>query len=201
MYEQRLQTLPSRSAVEAALERSLIWHCAPVLAGLRPASMVCLPLDAAGEMEHCLEKLAQEFAGSGLYLTVLRRREGRMLLYLCRRAGMEALLAVPELRRFLERYGYAPELDLDGALERLRRRLGEEEEFPHEIGVFLGYPLGDVEGFIRNGGRHCACAGCWKVYCNVQETQRLFARFQRCREVYCRLWRQGRSLRQLTVAA
>ena len=190
-----------RAPARETLERSIIWHCAPVLAGLRPASMVCLPLDEAGETERCLRELSEEFAVSGLSFTVLRRREGRVLVHLCRKAKLADTLAQPELRRFLARYGYSPDLDLNSALDILRRRLEEGEDFPHGIGVFLGYPLGDVEGFIRNGGRHCACAGCWKVYCNVRETQQLFARFQRCREIYTRLWHQGRSLRQLTVAA
>lgn len=34
-------------------------------------------------------------------------------------------------------------------LEQLRSRLHGSEEFPHEIGVFLGYPLNDVLGFIK----------------------------------------------------
>ena len=37
-------------------------------------------------------------------------------------------------------------------------------KFPHEIGIFLGYPLADVAGFIRNKGRNCKCIGTWKVY-------------------------------------
>ena len=70
-----------------------------------------------------------------------------------------------------------------------------------EIGLFLGYPLGDVAGFIRNRGKNCKCSGCWKVYCNELEAQKRFAQIQKCRQVYTRLWTQGRSLWQLTVAA
>ncbi len=79
--------------------------------------------------------------------------------------------------------------------------VAENDAFPHEIGVFLGYPLGDVMGFIRSGGRNCRHAGCWKVYCNEAETLRLFEKFKKCRDVYLRLWNQGRSVLQLTVAA
>lgn len=84
---------------------------------------------------------------------------------------------------------------------QLRCRLADNAAFPHEIGVFLGYPLGDVMGFIRSGGRNCRHAGCWKVYCNEAETLRLFEKFKKCRDVYLRLWNQGRSVLQLTVAA
>ena len=86
-------------------------------------------------------------------------------------------------------------------VERLRIRLAQREDFPHEIGLFLGYPLGDVIGFIKNAGQNCKCVGCWKVYCNECEAIKAFARFKKCTSVYVRLWNQGRSVRQLTVAA
>ena len=69
------------------------------------------------------------------------------------------------------------------------------------IGLFLGYPLGDVIGFIKNAGQNCKCVGCWKVYYNECEAIKAFARFKKCTNVYVRLWNQGRSVRQLTVAA
>ena len=94
---------------------------------------------------------------------------------------------------------------LDKKLLRLQLRFADYKEdrqpFPHEMGVFLGYPLGDVIGFIKNAGQNCKCVGCWKVYCNECEAIKAFARFKKCTSVYVRLWNQGRSVRQLTVAA
>ena len=54
---------------------------------------------------------------------------------------------------------------------------------------------------IKNAGQNCKCVGCWKVYCNECEAIKAFARFKKCTNVYVRLWNQGRSVRQLTVAA
>lgn len=101
---------------------------------------------------------------------------------------------------FLEECGYA-DIDVDRAIKRLRMRLEKGENFPHEIGLFLGYPLGDVRGFIENAGKNSKCAGCWKVYCNECETMKLFEKFRKCREIYLRLWQQGRPVRELAVAA
>ena len=70
-----------------------------------------------------------------------------------------------------------------------------------EIGLFLGYPVEDVLGFIENAGQNCKCCGCWKVYCNECEAVRTFARYKKCRDIYKRLWQEGRSVLQLTVAA
>ena len=84
-------------------------------------------------------------------------------------------------------------------MERLKERLEHNHEFPHEIGLFLGYPLGDVIGFVENSGRNCICSGCWKVYQNAAEAIRTFQRFKKCKEVYVRLWSEGKSVWQLTV--
>ena len=68
-------------------------------------------------------------------------------------------------------------------------------------GIFLDYPLGDVIGFIQNGGQNYKCSGCWKVYCNECEALKMFQKYHKCREVYRNLWAKGRSVLQLTVAA
>lgn len=86
-------------------------------------------------------------------------------------------------------------------LARLKNRFEETDCFPHEIGLFLGYPLPDVIGFIEQGGKNCKCCGVWKVYSNEKETKALFDRFRKCTEVYRKVFARGRTLAQLTVAA
>ena len=67
--------------------------------------------------------------------------------------------------------------------------------------MFLGYPLCDVIGFIENRGQGSKCCGCWKVYGDEQEAKKQFARYDKCSHIYQRLFREGRSLWQLTVTA
>ena len=52
------------------------------------------------------------------------------------------------------------------------------EKFPHEIGLFLDYPLVDVIGFIRNTGKNCKCSGCWKAYGNAKEAEKTFCKYK-----------------------
>ena len=86
-------------------------------------------------------------------------------------------------------------------LERLRERLLSNEGFPHEIGLFLGYPFADVIGYIQNAGKNSKCTGYWQVYGDEQAAMRKFTAYRKCREVYKRLWNSGRSVLELTVAA
>lgn len=64
-----------------------------------------------------------------------------------------------------------------------------EGEFPHEIGLFLGYPLCDVRGFIEDA-RGGVCLGCgyWKVYGEVEEREKLFKGTSAARGAYAKRW-------------
>ena len=86
-------------------------------------------------------------------------------------------------------------------MQQLSERIRCSGEFPHEIGVFLDYPLEDVVGYIENRGDRALCAGCWKAYSNADEAQRRFALYRKCREVYLRCYRKGFGVARLTVAA
>ena len=50
----------------------------------------------------------------------------------------------------------------------------KDNEFPHEIGVFFGYPLEDVKSYIENNGENALYVGYWKVYHNVEKCVDIF---------------------------
>ncbi|WP_294496791.1 DUF3793 family protein [uncultured Gemmiger sp.] len=178
------------------LERYLITQCAPTLANLKTASLFrCL---CPGREE--LDAWRQALGTKGIELTVLCCDGTYALVYVYRPARLARDLQRPGTGWLLRGYGY-PSTEMAPALDRLRQRLAAGQGFPHEIGLFLGYPVGDVAGFIRNRGKNCRCVGCWKVYCNECEARRTFARLKKCTQVYTRLWQQGRTVPQLTVAA
>ncbi len=181
------------------LEKYLIEHCSPTLASLKTANLFTCPYIDENELKKHLDLWNMQFKGTGVQLFVLRKRNGTALVYVCRKSKLKNDLQKPGVANFLSNYGYI-KTDPDSALRRLKLRLSESESFPHEIGIFLGYPLWDVIGFIENSGQNCKFAGCWKVYCNECEAVRVFAKFKKCRDVYTRLWNQGRSVLQLTVA-
>ena len=136
-------------------EEALIEHCSPTLAGVKPASLFRFcPRDSALFVRRFLA-LRQQFAARGLRLVILKgcRRTGSYLLYLYRERDLAEVLGRREHRDFLRAMGYTPWEAPGDCLRQLAARLCLEEEFPHEIGVFLGYPLDDVKGFIRHKGR------------------------------------------------
>lgn len=182
------------------MERYLIEHCSPTLASLKTASLFTIEFSCDIEFEKTISCCKERFAPKGIEFFVMRKRDKKALIYVFRRSSLIQDLTSPSIRRFLDERGYAG-LDVDSALQRLSARINENDDFPHEIGVFLGYPLHDVIGFINSGGRNCKYTGCWKVYGDKREAVKIFARFNKCKDIYRRLWEQGRSILQLTVSA
>lgn len=134
----------------------------------------------------------------GVYFLPVKIRSGIALVYVYRRRRLEALLANGDVQAFLSGYGYEDFVPTS-SLVKLQERL-LLEDFPHEIGVFLGYPLTDIRAFIENKGANCPCIGCWKAYTNLEAAKEQFRRFNHCTRIYCRQYLRGSDLRRLTVA-
>ena len=100
---------------------------------------------------------------------------------------LERYLFKEENRTFLNSIGYETE-SVELMLLSLRERM-EEDSFPHEIGVFLGYDLSDIKSFIE--GKECLYVGYWKVYSNVEEKMEIFDKYTRCKNAVMRMIDKG----------
>ena len=177
-------------------DETVIRYCAPTLAALKAGSLFACPHETQQELCTGVRDLNRRLRGKGLCVLPMQRRDANCLVYVCRPAQLTRDLSAPGARAILHRCGY-PCGQTNACLHLLRVRLQTQAEFPHEIGLFLGYPPEDVEGFMA---RQCAkCVGCWKVYGDVERAQRLFALYARCTGIYLRQYAQGRSMERLTV--
>lgn len=190
----------SGNAVET-LERKLVEHCSPAIAGLKPANMFSVRLKCAecsgdsacaslsfvaflSALACCRVKLE----GEGLRLGVLAFREKSVLLLVYRSVLLAKALGEPRAAAFLASLGYEAH-DVPACVELLSRRVcradrlsGEERTcaFPHEVGLFLGYPFEDVMGFIVNEGQGAVASGCWRVYSRERDAAECFCRYKEC---------------------
>jgi hypothetical protein len=96
-------------------------------------------------------------------------------------------------------HGYDPER-CEHCVKKLACKLRSQPDFPHEIGLFLGYPPEDVQGFICQGPDCCKCSGCWKVYGDPEAAQKTFDQYKKCTRIYCQQHAKGASLDRLAVA-
>ncbi len=176
----------------------LIRCCAPTMACLKTGNMFTCAFENQDAMTGELRRLNQMLREKGLRILPLRWREGKALLYLYRPKLLERDLMDPLSRKLLSECGYSGG-NANRCLARLIARLRADEGFPHEIGLFLGYPPADVDGFMHRKAE-CKFSGIWKVYDDVEGALRQFSRCRHCTEVYLQCLSRGVSLDRLAVA-
>lgn len=174
----------------------LILQCAPFFKGMKIACTANMEKGICKEAD----KLLQD---TGVERFILNETEERCLLFFFRRKKLASYLMRPEVREFLRTYGYEAE-NVDKALGRLSDRIcqsaGESSGFPHEIGIFLNYPVEDVKGFIRERGRNCLLSGYWKVYESPGRAQMTFSAYDRAKQSAVNQFLSGMSLQEIILS-
>lgn len=178
-------------------EETVVRLCAPTLAGMKTASLFAQEYASRQQVQGEVRQLNRVLVPRGLRVMPLHYGRRRALIYLYRPGRLRQDLRKEQAEAILRSRGYDPEKP-EQCIRRLRLRLGAEGEFPHEIGLFLGYPPEDVAGFIGHGT--CKCVGCWKVYGDEESAKKTFRQYKACTEVYCNRMRMGATLRELIVA-
>lgn len=176
--------------------------CAPTLARLKPASLFRYQPQPGEDVRAAAAFWDGALAPRGVSVRILKEcpNTGAVLVYVHRPAQVARILEREVVQRFLAGEGYEPG-PCGAILEQLSGRLCCDGAFPHEIGVFLGYPLTDVVGFIENKGRNFTYCGYWKSYGDPAECRACFARYKRCEQIYRRHFDNGAPLQKLCVAA
>lgn len=182
------------------LEKFLIAHCAPTLAGIKTGSLFHCSFSSADDFRLEVKHVNGKLNEKGIYIEILRIQKAGALVLAYRPSRLNRDVRKKDVIDFLRNLGYR-KIGHSDIVSRLKERLGEQTGFPHEIGLFLGYPLEDVIGFIENSGKNSRCSGCWKAYRNEGEAAKLFYRYRKCKEVYQKMFTEGCSIMQLVVAA
>lgn len=181
-------------------EESLIIHCSPTLAGLKTGSLFTTKYTQGETLTDEIRTLNRTLAGKGLRVIPMRESGGRALIYVYRPSKLEKDFADRQVSSILEKKGYPCDKP-EQCVVYLAKKLQEGQPFPHEIGLFLGYPPEDVQGFIENKAENFKCIGCWKVYGDVEQAQKKFDMFKKCSDIYYAQWLKGFSIERLTVGA
>lgn len=180
-------------------EELLVIHCSPTLAGIKTGNTFTCRVDSADELRREIAHWNKRLSSKGLRIIPMCRKNGRAVIYVYRPARLSGDLKNERACRLLRDRGYgthSPEL----CVAQLSRRMKEMSEFPHELGLFLGYPPEDVEGFIDNNARNSKLTGSWKVYGDEKAAKKTFDGYKKCTREYCRSYKMGKTVEWLTVA-
>lgn len=182
-------------------ENALATYCAPTLSGIKPASLMACERSAYPDLCDLIPQYANTLAPYGIGFARMCRCMHSTLLLVYQKDLLEKHLAEPASAALLKSAGYPSPGPLQVMLKHLKQRMQYHPDFPHEIGVFLGYPQEDICGFQQHKGQNYKFSGYWKVYSDVERAKRCFARYDHCREHLFRLLAQGKSLSQVFPAA
>ena len=180
-------------------EDYLIRHCAPTLAGIKTANLFTCPYREQKDLLSFIRKTNRKLIRKGLRVLPLRFTEDKALIYVYRPGKLAADLSDSMAASILHSKGYCTG-NCEKCIGQLARKIRCEAEFPHEIGLFLGYPPEDVCGFMENRACNCKCIGCWKVYGDEAAAKKKFAQYKKCTRIYQDQWAKGTDIERLTVA-
>ncbi len=176
-------------------------HTSATLQGYKAGSLFSYRPSCREMFLKALETLDASLRGKGIRIRTIDRMSGSFQIFVYRPKMIDAMLSQQEFRCFLCQLGYPVDQGHEANVNHLLSKLQKSSEFPHEIGLFLGYPLEDVQGFITNKGKNYVFCGHWKVYSQPDKAKERFALFQRCREHCLACLQQGQSVFQLVQAA
>lgn len=169
------------------LTAHLMLECSEVLAGVKPANLISL-VNRTRPCGRNLYGLWQRHHGElaarldGLGFIVLQTRERALLLLCYSYDHLDHHLSHAGIRALLHKAGYAADASCASLLEELCRRVGKDGSFPHEIGLFIGYPAKDVAAFMGLVNLPFACQGPWKIYGNPEQSLGLAEQYRCCRQ-------------------
>lgn len=176
-----------------SVETQIMFRCAPFIAGLKMSNLLIVEKGQLKSVQRFLQ-------GTKADCFLLYQGDQKTVLLLYDACLLEEYFEKKAVRRILLQQGYAdasfPKLLRAFAL-RYAAYMHESGEFPHEMGLFLGYPAEDVEGFIKNKGQNALYSGYWKVYENALEKIQLFQKFDHAREVLIQLAADGNRITDL----
>ena len=178
---------------ENSVELRLIIQNAAVLKGKRISGMLFL-----NDKE--LARISMKLHNTNISLIILCTCKKRHLVMVYRAKELEEHLRSKEVSDYLREFGYRRD-DFISNLIRLHQRMNgfynKMKEFPHEVGVFLGYPICDIKGFLENKGERYLHSGYWKIYGNLEETRKKFLSYDEAREIAIDEFLSGRELESI----
>ncbi|KYH34709.1 hypothetical protein CLTEP_13060 [Clostridium tepidiprofundi DSM 19306] len=159
---------------------SIIFNVAPIIEGHKPASIISFSRNDKG-LYYAWDNYKYELKDyCNLRYFELKRTDGYILVMFYDSHKLSEALNEEKNIRFLKRFGYKNWSRIDKFLSLLKRRF--EVACPHEVGIFLGYPIEDVVGFMNNCGENCILCGYWKVYHNPDKAIELFRKYNKSKE-------------------
>lgn len=181
------------SCLRCSIKGNIALQCSLVLSGIKPSNLLIYS-------NYCEGCISEELKNTGAEHMKLYTGKNDSVSIIFNREKLEKSLLDEENRKFIKQYGYE-DFSVNSVIEKLAGRYTEfkegRAEFPHEMGIVLGYPLEDVSGFIENNGKNYLYSGYWKVYKNAEEKIQLFKIYKDIKKYFVEQIENGKQIHQI----
>lgn len=117
------------------LERLLAYHCAPALAGIKPANIASCRKSRFGNLHSDINKLNNQLNKKDIYIEILCESDNRALIIVYRRSVLEHHLKSHNNKAFLSCYGYSENSTLSSQRLNQISRAKTLQYSAHTVGV------------------------------------------------------------------
>ena len=148
---------------------------APVIMGVKPAEILSFPNSNEAE-EHKRNIIKERICEKDIRYIEFSYCPKCTKLFIYNVRTLDITLRDARNHKFLKTLGYPEGYSLEGYVNHLMNSL-KQGKIPDEIGVFLGYPLKDVMGFMGHPSLKLTKINGWRVYGNERLSDERFSQF------------------------
>ncbi|MBN2897699.1 MAG: DUF3793 family protein [Clostridia bacterium] len=161
---------------------NIMMRLGPTLMGYKPLHIFCFKNDFKF-IKQIIDDVVCLFSKSKhVKYRLVFSQNGTIKIVIYNLDAMKGVLEDPRIRHFLSMHGYDSTSDSVVFIEQLAEHL-KNNALPSEFGVFFGYPLKDVMGFIGHPSLKYVKTTAWKVYGNPRSSDKVLEAFK-CAEAH-----------------
>lgn len=177
------------------IEEVFLRCSAQTICGIKPANLFPVPVEQFNKS--ILKRWKRIASSQGLSICVYKNSSRIVMIFIYDFLWIRKILGDFFVQFYLAGKDYFSPWDTTRTLRQLIDRLKGNVSFPHEVGIFLGYPIEDVISFEENHGKFCKYCGYWKSYCNPEDARECCDRYRQCSQMCMQWFDEGYSIPQI----
>lgn len=163
------------------IEKFLIYNVSLVISGVKPSATVTIKKGNENLYDKWIKYGVHFLESIGLKYVNLRECDNALIILIYNEDLLKSYVFRDENKKFLIQIGYEEENNISKYLFILKDRY-KEFNCPHELGIFLGFPLNDVKDFMECKKDKCLSCGYWLVYNNLREARATFNMYDKVKD-------------------
>lgn len=163
------------------MEAFLSYNTSLICAGLKPSITLNLSRINNKNMYSLWMLYGESYIKElNLDYIMLRKSDKSVIMLIYDEELLEYCINREGNRKLLSSLGYN-DFSIDKSLSMLSIRYNKFK-CPHELGIFLGYPVDDVIDFMNCSDKKCKACGYWKVYNSEEKAMKVFSIFDNAKK-------------------